>query len=379
MQPGGVDLPLQCLSVVFQKEPAAALLLQSLDFLPLSDGHAEGFRQESGDSLQFRQLWRLRPAFPVHVRIFGFQRIFIRVREQIPVVQKPGALHPVPDAQAAQSGIILCHHGRLVGGGEQDVGDAKRQDAQQIPPQEGQLQHEAFPFMAVHEPSGQGDRIQGLHGRVLRQEIGHQVVGIGLDHAADQGQAPEEQEEARDEVRHGHMAPFLHPQQEPDPLSRHLLIAAPLQEHPYDHRPAHAYHEYLEQAQQGQRPQQQDDYSRLVRPHQGAQAHQQGHQIGPGGQLVHHRGEHTPAPAEYLSALPLRFLCVAPFLFPDPLFPVFLLSLRHVYHEFREGGGDCVRERHPGLGRHVLRKAPAGPAGSAGHDQLPGQQGCRQT
>ena len=49
--------------------------------------------------------------------------------------------------------------GSCCGGGEQDVGDAKRQDAQQIPSQEGQLQHEAFPFMAVHE---QGKEIQAL-------------------------------------------------------------------------------------------------------------------------------------------------------------------------------------------------------------------------
>ena len=34
------------------------------------------------------------------------------------------------------------------------------------------------------------------------------------------------------QVHHRHMPPFLHPQQKPDPLPRHLLIAAALQKHP---------------------------------------------------------------------------------------------------------------------------------------------------
>ena len=214
--------------------------------------------------------------------------------------------------------------------------------------------------MPVHQFPGQGDRIHGFNSRIFRQDIGHQIIGISFDDAADQGQPPQKRQDAGHKTGDSHMAPFFDPQQEPQSLRRNLFITAPFQKHPQHHGSIDADHKDFQQEHQGQSADQQNDDRAAVRSGQRSDAQHQGHQVCARGYLIDDRSQYAPAPPQDGAGIDQRILHIPRFRFPDLLLLAFRTVLRDLHHKFQERGDDgavggggcqggiCLRVIHAG-------------------------------
>ena len=91
--------------------------------------------------------------------------------------------------------------------------------------------------MAVHHLSGQGDRFIGLQVRILRDDVGHREVGIGLNDAAYDGDIPQCVVDIHHQHHPGCFDPFPHRDKMQYVPGSDVLIDAQQEQHPsVDHR-----------------------------------------------------------------------------------------------------------------------------------------------
>ncbi len=185
-----VHCSLQSFPVCLQLKSAAAPGLHLLQIFALPDGQPENLRQKFVDSLQLQILLGEFPALLFHIPIRLLQRLCAGPLKQIAVIEEFPIVQSFFLTQTAKLRVVFSHHGHLVGRREENIGNPHGEDSQQLPSQKGQLKNKALPFVPLHHLSGEGDGLHRPHGRIFGQNARHQIIGIMLDDAPRDGQAP---------------------------------------------------------------------------------------------------------------------------------------------------------------------------------------------
>ena len=103
--------------------------------------------------------------------------------------------------------VQFCPGGFHIGSDIEDFQNAKGEGTEDMPAQEGQLQHKGVPLLPLHHLLTQADGIHGIHIRIIRQDVRHHQIGIAFDNAGDQQQqAPQEGEQIRQKYGGDHLS-----------------------------------------------------------------------------------------------------------------------------------------------------------------------------
>ena len=233
------------------------------------------------------------------VGVAHMERFSIRRNEKAFVVQALHALYAPELGLLAQGGVVFCVGRNAVGHAPQHIRRAEGDKAQYKPAQVGQLQQEALPLVAVHHAPGQIDGLPGANVRVLRHDKGHQEVGIVLDEAADDRQAPQRFIDRFQQQRQRRPGPALD-QLDVEQVHRgHHVIAARLQRTPAQHRLVHVAQEHPHRQINGQPEEHHEHQKYILGVERGMHRRaDHGDQIA-GADVVHHRGQHAPLPSEH--------------------------------------------------------------------------------